>query len=154
MNAEISGKFAAFTAAMTMTGLITAAVACMFNVPVPQRIVRTNPVDDACVLPRRCHRPDAGWQRGEPLESSLAQPVLFDGNVGSTMRHLVAVGDKGNSCADVPKRGETADGRHQFDEARLPGDIEGRHDATSNARRAMVAAVSGVRRNSLATRRC
>ena len=47
MNAEISAKFAAFTAAMTMTGLITAAVACMFNVPVPQSIVRANPVDDA-----------------------------------------------------------------------------------------------------------
>jgi hypothetical protein len=47
MNAEISAKFAAFTAALTMTGLIVVAVASMFNVPVPQRIVRADPVDDA-----------------------------------------------------------------------------------------------------------
>ena len=52
MNAEISAKFATFTAALTMTGLIVVAVASMFDVPVPQRIVRANPVDDA----RSIHR--------------------------------------------------------------------------------------------------
>jgi hypothetical protein len=47
MNAEISAKFATFTAALTMTALIVVAVASMFNVPVPERIVRAYTVDDA-----------------------------------------------------------------------------------------------------------
>ena len=38
MNAEISAKFAAFTAALTMNALIIAAVVCIFNVPVPERV--------------------------------------------------------------------------------------------------------------------
>jgi hypothetical protein len=60
MNAEISAKFATFTAALTMTGLIVVAVASMFDVPpVPQRIVRANPVDDA----RSIH--DAGNPAGQ-----------------------------------------------------------------------------------------
>jgi hypothetical protein len=37
MNAEISKKFAAFTVAMSMTGLITTGVAYTFNVPLQQR---------------------------------------------------------------------------------------------------------------------
>jgi hypothetical protein len=37
MNAEISKKFAAFTVAMSMTGLITTGVAYTFNVPLEQR---------------------------------------------------------------------------------------------------------------------
>ena len=36
MNIEISAKFAAFTAALTMTGLIIAGLAYLFNVPVAQ----------------------------------------------------------------------------------------------------------------------
>jgi hypothetical protein len=32
---------------LTMTALIGAAVACMFNFPVPRPIVRVNPVDAA-----------------------------------------------------------------------------------------------------------
>jgi hypothetical protein len=38
MNAEISAKFAAFTAALTMNCLIIAAVAYIFNVPVSRRV--------------------------------------------------------------------------------------------------------------------
>jgi hypothetical protein len=38
MNAEISAKFAAFTAALTINGLIIAAVAYIFNVPLSQRV--------------------------------------------------------------------------------------------------------------------
>jgi len=59
MNAEISAKFATFTAALTMTGLIVVAVASMFDVPVPQRLVRANPVEDA----RSIH--DAGNPAGQ-----------------------------------------------------------------------------------------
>jgi hypothetical protein len=43
----------------------------------------TNPVYDACVLPRRRHRPDVGWQRGQPLEGSLAQQTLLDFDRGA-----------------------------------------------------------------------
>jgi len=40
MHAEISAKFAAFTASLTMTGLLIGGVAYMFDVPPEQRIVR------------------------------------------------------------------------------------------------------------------
>jgi hypothetical protein len=40
MNAEISAKFAAFTASLTMTGMIIAGVAYMFAVPVAERTAR------------------------------------------------------------------------------------------------------------------
>jgi hypothetical protein len=63
MNAEISAKFAAFTAALTINGLIIAAVAYIFNVPVLHRVAAI--ADSGERLQCECSKCRVGYCRCE-----------------------------------------------------------------------------------------
>jgi hypothetical protein len=70
MNTEISAKFAAFTAALTMTGLIIAGLAYMFNVPVAQA---TPGIADSG------QRPQCGWL-GRHCRMPALRSIRFNPN--------------------------------------------------------------------------